>query len=109
MVAEDLEAGADQPRRRLVRVGEAVLRRFDQPSVRHARGARGLAAAALHARVHELDELRIDRCALPGHGAHRGDAPTRRQAFLARHPIRRAVRQAEAAADAACQFRIVEL
>ena len=76
---------------------------------RHAAGARRLAAAALHARLHEVHEVVGDRRVVEMHGAHRGDAAARRQRLLAGHPERRAVRQAQPAGHARAQFVVVEV
>ena len=59
---------------------------LDQVAERHPARARRLAAAALHARLHEAHELVVDRRAAPLHGAHRVDATPRRQPLLAGRP-----------------------
>ena len=61
MVAERAEAEALPPRRDRAPVGEGRAGRLHQVPERHAAGARRLAPAALHARLHELDEVVGDR------------------------------------------------
>ena len=97
------------PRREPAGVGQRAARALHQPAERHARRARRLAAPALHAGVHEADELGVGRRALPLHGPHRGDAAPRRRRLLARDPVGRAVRQAEPAADARGQLVVDEV
>ena len=108
MVAEGRQADPLPPRRHAPRGGQRGPGALHEPAERHPRGARRLAPAALHARVHERHELTVGLGVLPLHGAHGRDATPRRRRLLPRHPVGRAVRQAQAAADAAGQLVVVQ-
>ena len=77
MVTEHHETGSENAWRRPVRIRQGLLRRFDQISVRHPGRACWLAPTALDTRVHEIDELIVDRRSLPRDRAHRGDSSAR--------------------------------
>ena len=100
-VGEALPAG-----REAVLGGQRLPRALHQPPEGHAGRACRLAAPALHARVHERDELGVGLGALPLHEAHGGDAAPGRRRLLPRHAVRRAVGQAQAAAHAGGQFGV---
>ena len=87
----------------------AVAGALHQAPERHAARARRLAATALHARLHEADELVVGVGTAPLHGAHGVDAAARREPLLARDPERRAVRQAQPARHARRQLVLVEV
>ena len=89
-------------------VGECLTGVLHEPSERHAARARRLAAAALHARLHEVHELVVGLRAAPLDGPHRVDTATRRERLLACRPERRAVREAQTARDARREFVVVE-
>ena len=63
--------------------GERLASVFDEVSVVHARRARWLAAAALHARFHEFDERIVYGSVFVEDRAHRRNASTWRQALFA--------------------------
>ena len=109
MVWQHAERDALPPRGEPALADEMLARALDQVSERHAARTRRLASSALHARRHEMDEVVVDRSAAPLNGAHRVDAATRRQAFLAGDPEGRAVRQAQPARHATVQFVRLEL
>src|ERR1700712_5328644 len=71
VVAQDSETQAKGSGGGAVSLCEAVLGRLDQVSVRHPGRTRRLATPALNTRVHEIDELIVDRGAVPGNRSHR--------------------------------------
>ena len=78
--------------------------RFHQPAERHARRARRLAAPALHARVERVDELVVSGASSSWTSRISRDPTARRQRLVARHPERRAGRQAQPALHAGGEF-----
>ena len=102
------QPGAQPPWRRAAVVGEGRAGPLHQVAERHPAGAGRLAAAALHARLHEAHEVVVGVGATPLDGTHRVDATARRQGLLPGDPERRAVRQAQPAGDARGQLGVVE-
>ena len=105
---ERLHAEPLPPRCEPTRGGERVARPLHQPPEGHARRARRLAPAALHAGVHEADERVVGLGALPVDLAHRRDPAARRRRLLSRHPVGRAVREAEPARHAGGELVVVD-
>ncbi len=75
---------------------------------RHRRRARGLAAAALDARLDRVAERVVERRALELDRPHRGDASARREPLEPGHAVGRAVREAEPARDARDELVLVD-
>ena len=96
---QDREAKALPARRDAMLRGECLAHAFLQTTVRDARWACRLAPAALHASLHEREELVGDRRVVDVYGPDGGDTTTRRQRFLAGYSKSRAMRQAKTAAD----------
>ena len=109
VVAEHPVAEALPPRREPAGLGQRRAGAFHQAAERHARRAGRLASPALDAGVHEAHELVVSRRPARVHGAHRRDAAPRRCGLLPGHPVGRAVRQAQAAADARGQLVVEHL
>ena len=88
--------------------GQSLAHTLLQTAVRNARWAGWLAATALHARLHERDELGRDWRIVVVYCPDRSDATTRRKRLLARHAKGRAVRQAQPATHAHRKFGVVQ-
>ena len=109
MSGEQGVGGALPARGDHVALGERRLGRLDEVTERHPARARRLATPALHAGLGEAQELVVDRGVAPLDGPHRIDPTSGRQPLLTADAERRAVREAEAAADACRQLGGVDV